>query len=119
MRTLSPAQHAVLDQFTDGRVPLPVPIAVAGAGLVLGAVVSPAPALASSPGDCLSFTHTSGITTQTVYGHNNCSWGTAGFKVHSWSAISQETSPCIWVNAGQTGGWTWTRGRSKYEIIIC
>ena len=86
---------------------------------MLGATGSSLPAFAASPSGCLSLWHTSGISTQTEYGRNDCRSGTYGFKVHSWSRISSETSPCLWASPGQTVGWKWTRGRSNFEVIGC
>lgn len=93
--------------------------AAAGAGLVLGAVVAPMPALAASPNGCITLWHTSGITTQTEYGRNDCRSGTYGFQVYSWSSISSEWSDCLRVSPGQTKGWKWTRGRSNFRVYAC
>lgn len=93
--------------------------AAASAGLMLGAAGAALPAFAASPNGCLTLWHTSGITTQTEYGRNDCGSGTYGFKVHNWSSIYSETSPCLWARPGQTVGWKWTRARSNFETIGC
>lgn len=93
--------------------------ATAAGAIALGALGFPSPALAATPNGCLTLWHTVGITTQTEYGRNDCRSGTYGFKVHSWSSISSETSPCVYVGPGQTGGWKWTRGRGNFEVLGC
>lgn len=95
--------------------------AVAGA-LVLGSATSASASAFPAPdvSGCLDFSHSSPWgTKQTVYATNTCSVGPFGFRIHNWSRISSETSPCIWVDAHERGGWRWTKGRNHYKIIGC
>jgi hypothetical protein len=84
------------------------------AGLILGATV-PAHASASYKQGCFVITPTTGITTQTVYGYNTCSY-TTGFQVYAmWPTpgIGSQTKGegCIRVAPRATGGYKWTKGR--------
>jgi hypothetical protein len=93
----------------------------AAAALVLSLA---APASAFTDPDvsgCLDFSHSSPFfsTKQKVVGTNTCSVGPFGFRVHNWSTVSQETSPCLSAGAHQSAGWQWTKGRGNYEIISC
>lgn len=50
---------------------------------------------------------------------NTCNAGPFGFRIHNWSRISSETSPCLWAAARRSAGWEWTKGRGNYQIIGC
>lgn len=98
-------------------------VAAVSAGLVVGATASAAHAGASYEQGCFVITPTTGITTQTVYARNICSY-TTGFQVKAmWPTPGvgsiTRSEGCVQVAPHTTGGYKWTKGRKFAGTELC
>jgi len=92
-----------------------IAVVTAGVGLILGGAATSAQASSSYRMGCFVITPSTGITTQTVWGHNTCSY-TAGFRV---STVSWYTESCVRVASNTSGGYKWTKGRKFSGTTTC
>ncbi|GAA1033324.1 hypothetical protein GCM10009557_34710 [Virgisporangium ochraceum] len=92
-----------------------IAVVAASAGLILGGAATGAQASTSYRMGCFVITPTTGITTQTVWGYNTCSY-TTGFRV---STVSWYTEPCVRVAPNTSGGYKWTKGRKFSGTTTC
>jgi hypothetical protein len=106
IRTKRPARHKLVRSIA---------VAAASAGLILGSTATGAQASASYKMGCFVITPTTGITTQTVYAYNTCSY-TSGFRVLT---VWWYTEPCVYVAPYTTGGYKWTKGRAFSGTTTC
>lgn len=91
-----------------------IAVVAASAGLVLAGTATGAQAGSRKVG-CFVITPSTGITTQTVYAYNTCSY-TTGFRVLT---VSWYTESCVQVAAYSSGGYKWTKGRHYSGTTTC
>ena len=93
-------------------------VAAVSVGLVVGV---PATAYASTPygQGCFTISPSTGLTTQTVWGYNNCSY-TTGFRVYDHvPGFATQAEPCVRVAPHSAGAWKWTKGRKFDGTGLC
>ena len=106
IRTKGPARRKLVRSIA---------VVAAGAGLILGGTATGAQASASYRMGCFVITPTTGITSQTVWGYNTCSY-TASFRV---STVSWYRESCVSVAPHTSGGYKWTKGRAFRGTTTC
>ena len=115
--TSRPASHAARRRFART-----LSIAAVSAGLIVGGAASPAYANGSYSQGCFVITPTTGITTQTVYAYNTCSY-TTGFQIYTmWpTPLGSGTlgGPLRPGRPATTGGWKRTKGRKFGRTGLC
>src|SRR4051794_23057837 len=94
-------------------------VAVVSTGLILSAAVPAAMASSSYQQGCFTITPTVGLTTQTVYGYNNCSYKTGFRVIDQVPGFAYTYEPCVDVAPYTTGGWKWTKGRKFITTQLC